>query len=135
MPLARVPLTGSQDVAMANVSLQRTYTFDNSGSGVGTNFLIDELNVQGLPSLLFWVTLSASTPVPGVLWNPLFSVVNTTAGGVTVPDWQPFTNGFILVPANVTTFAIRAAVGLIGARISVPAGQIVSVGTVLTAGG
>lgn len=133
MPLARVPITGSQDVAMANVSLQRTYTFDNSASPAGTNFLIDELNVQGLPSLLFWVYLSS--PVAGTVWSPLFSVVNTTTGGVTAPDWKPFTNGFILVPLNVTTFPIRAAVGLMGAQISVPAGQIVTVTTVLTAGG
>jgi hypothetical protein len=75
MPLARVPITGSQDVAMANVSLQRTYTFDNSASAAGTNFLIDELNVQGLPSLLFWIYLSS--PVAGTVWSPLFSVVNT----------------------------------------------------------
>ena len=133
MPLARVPLTGSQDVAMANVSLERSYTLTApAGPGV-TSFDIHELNVQGLPSLFFWITLP--TPVGGVVWNPTFSVTNTTVAGVTTPNWHPFTNGIILVPVNVTTFAIRAAVGIVGMRITIPGGNTITVNTITTAGG
>ena len=132
MPLARVPLTGSQDVAMANVSLERSYTL-TAPAGPGTNFIVNELNVQGLPSLFFWVRLTSA--VPGVLWTPLFSVTNTTVAGATVPNWFPFNNGFILVPANVTTFSIRAAVGVIGMQFNVPGGNTITVSTVTTAGG
>lgn len=133
MPLARVPLTGSQDVAMANVSLENKITLDNSAGGAGRRFVINELNVQGLPSLLFWVRLNS--PVPNILWNPLFSVTNVTLGGATAPNWHEFTNGFILVPGNVTTFTIRAAVGIVGMAFTVPAGTSIDVDTVTTAGG
>jgi hypothetical protein len=113
---------------MANVSLERSYTL--TGGGVAT--IVNELNVQGLPSLFFWVRLN--TALPGVLWTPLFSVTNTTVAGVTQPNWFPFNNGFILVPANVTTFSIRAAVGVIGMQFNIPAGNTITVDTVTTAG-
>jgi hypothetical protein len=91
------------------------------------------LNVLGLPSLLYWINLTS--PVPNVNWTPLFAVTNTTVGGVTTPNWHDFNNGFILVPGNVTTFSVRAAVALAGMRITVPAGNAVSIITVITAGG
>ena len=134
MPLARVPLTGSQDVAMANVSLERQYTLTAPAGPPGvTSFIVHELNVQGLPSLFFWVDLL--TPLGGVVWNPVFSVTNTTVAGVTTPNWHFFNNGVILVPGNVTTFAIRAAVGIVGMRFTIPAGNTITVNTVTTAGG
>jgi hypothetical protein len=118
---------------MANVSLENKITLDNSAGGAGRRFVINELNVQGLPSLLFWVRLNS--PVPNILWNPLFSVTNVTLGGATAPNWHEFTNGFILVPGNVTTFTIRAAVGIVGMAFTVPAGTSIDVDTVTTAGG
>jgi hypothetical protein len=133
MPLARVPLTGTFDVAMANVSLENKTTLDNSAGGVDTTFTFNELTVQGLPSLMYWIRLDTATP--GVTWNPLFSITNITTGGVTAPNWFPFTNGFLLVPGNVTTFFVRAAVGVAGMSVIVPANQIVTVTTVITAGG
>ena len=133
MPLARVPLTGTFDVAMANVSLENKTTFDNSASGVVTSFTFNELNVQGLPSLMYWIRLDSA--VPGVTWNPFFSITNITTGGVTVPNFHAFTNGFVLVPGNTTTFFVRAAVGVAGMGIGVPPNQIVTVTTVITAGG
>jgi len=134
MPLARVPLTGSFDVAMANVSLERKLTITNTGPNAARFILSDfELNVQGLPSLFFWVRLN--TPIANILWNPVFAVNNITTGGVTAPNWLTFTNGFVLVPGNVTTFAIRAAVGTIGMGFDVPAGTAIDVNVVLTAGG
>lgn len=134
MPLARVPLTGSFDVAMANVSLEREMDIVNAGGAPARIILNDfELNVQGLPSLFFWVRLN--TPIANILWNPLFAVSNVTAGGVTAPNWYPFTNGFILVPGNVTTFAIRAAVGTLGMSFDLPAATTISVTVVITAGG
>lgn len=131
MPLNRVPLAGNQIVAMANVSLELKETF--TAGAVDTTFTFNELNVLGLPSLFYWINLT--TPVPNVNWVPLFAVTNTTSGGVTVPNWHDFNNGFILVPGNVTTFTIRAAVALAGMRITVPANQIATVTTVITAGG
>ena len=131
MPLARVPLTGSQDVAMANVSLEKKFTI--TAGGADTTVTFNELNVQGLPSLMYWIRLD--TPILGVTWNPVFAVTNTTAGGVTVPNWLNFTNGFLLVPGNVTTFFVRAAIGVAGMRVTVPAGNVVDVTTVITAGG
>jgi len=134
MPLARVPLTGSFDVAMANVSLERELTITNPDPNAARFILNDfELNVQGLPSLFFWVRLN--TPIANILWNPLFAVSNVTTGGVTAPNWFTFTNGFVLVPGNVTTFALRAAVGTIGMAFDVPGGTAISVTVVLTAGG
>jgi hypothetical protein len=134
MPLARVPLTGSFDVAMANVSLERKLTITNPGPNAASFILPDfELNVQGLPSLFFWVRLDS--PVANILWNPLFAVSNATTGGVTVPSWVPFTNGFVLVPGNVTTFAIRAAVGTVGVAFDVPSLTSIDVTVVITAGG
>lgn len=131
MPLARVPLTGSQDVAMANVSLERKLTF--TAGGADTSFTFNELNVQGLPSLMYWIRLDSA--IPGVGWSPVFAVTNTTTGGVTAPNWLDFTNGFLLVPGNVTTFFARAAIGVAGMRITVPANQTVNVVAVITAGG
>lgn len=134
MPLARVPLTGTFDVAMATVSLERQIDITNPGPNAARIILNDfELNVQGLPSLFFWVRLN--TPIANILWNPLFAVSNVTTGGVTAPNWYEFTNGFILVPGNVTTFAIRAAVGTLGMAFDVPPGATISVTTVTTAGG
>lgn len=133
MPLARVPLTGSQDVAMANVSLEKKLTLDNTAGGAPALFNVNELNVQGLPSLLFWVRLDSAAV--GITWNPLFAVTNTTTGGVTAPNWHNFTNGVILVPGNITTFTLRAAVGVVGMSFSVPPGVSIDVTTVTTAGG
>lgn len=133
MPLARVPLTGSQDVAMANVSLEKKLTLDNTAGIAPALFFVNELNVQGLPSLLYWVRLDSAAV--GIVWNPLFAVTNTTAGGVTVPNWHNFANGIILVPGNITTFNIRAAVGLVGMSLSVPPATSIDVTTVMTAGG
>lgn len=134
MPLARVPLTGTFDVAMANVSLERKIDITNPDPNAARFILPDfELNVQGLPSLFFWVRLN--TPIPNILWNPLFAVNNTTASGVTVPSLVTFTNGFVLVPGNVTTFAIRAAVGTVGVAFDIPPGATISVTVVITAGG
>ena len=134
MPLARVPLTGTYDVAMANVSLERKIDITNPDPNAARFILSDfELNVQGLPSLFFWVRLD--TLIPNILWNPLFAVSNATTGGVTAPNWYPFTNGFVLVPGNVTTFAIRAAVGTAGVAFDVPPGATISVTVVITAGG
>ena len=131
MPLNRVPLAGNQIVAMANVSLELKETF--TAGGADTTFIFNELNVLGLPSLLYWISLAS--PVPNVNWTPLFAVTNTTVGGVTTPNWHDFNNGFILVPGNVTTFSVRAAVALAGMRITVPANNAVSIITVITAGG
>jgi hypothetical protein len=134
MPLARVPLTGSFDVAMANVSLERKLTVTNPAPNAAKIIVNDlELNVQGLPSLFFWIRLDS--PVANILWNPLFAVDNVTAGGVTVPNWFPFTNGFILVPGNVTTFVIRAAVGTVGISLDIPAGTSIDITTAISAGG
>ena len=41
MPLARVPLTGSFDVAMANVSLERKLTITNPGPNAASFILPD----------------------------------------------------------------------------------------------
>jgi hypothetical protein len=133
MPLARVPLTGSLDVAMANVSLENKVTFDNSAGIAPVTFTFNELQVTGLPSLMYWVRLD--TPVANVVWNPMFAITNVTTGGITAPNWHPFTNGFVLVPGNVTTFFVRAAVGTAGMTIGVPAGTSVTVTTVISAGG
>lgn len=133
MPLSRVPLTGNQAVAMANVSLENKTTFDNTASLVDKVFTFNELNVEGLPSLLYWIRLDSA--VAGVVFQPVFSVTNVTTGGVTAPNWFPFTNGIILVPGNVTTFTIRAAVGLAGMQVTVPAQTALGVTTAITAGG
>jgi hypothetical protein len=133
MPLARVPLTGSLDVAMANVSLENKVTFDNSLGANPVTFTFNELQVTGLPSLMYWIRLDS--PVANVVWNPLFAITNITTGGVTVPNFHVFTNGFVLVPGNTTTFFVRAAVGTAGMSVAVPAGTSVTVTTVISAGG
>jgi hypothetical protein len=118
---------------MANVSLERKFSLNNPNN-FDLNLTINELNVQGLPSLMYWIRLD--TPILGVRWSPLFSVTNVTTGGVTAPNWLPFTNGFILVSSNVTTFFVRAAVGVAGMGVTLPAGAgVVDVTTVITAGG
>jgi hypothetical protein len=132
MPLNRVPLTGNQIVAMANVSRAEKTSF----SSVGT-FDYSQLNALGLPSLLYWVRLD--TAVANVRFYPLFAVDNVTAGGVPVPNWASFTNGSILVAGNVSVFTIRAAVSVIGIRIVIdpPLAPFlpISVTSILTAGG
>ena len=132
MPLNRIPLTGNQIVAMANVSRELKTEF----TSVGT-FDYSELNVLGLPSLMYHVRLI--TPVANVRFYPLFAVANITTGAVPTPNWSAFNNGTILVPGSVAVFTIRAAVSIIGIRIvldpplapSLP----ISVATILTAGG
>jgi hypothetical protein len=132
MPLNRVPLTGNQIVAMANVSREEKTSFTSTGT-----FDYSELNVLGLPSLLYWVRLDS--PVANVRFYPLFAVTNITTAGVPVPNWAPFNNGTILVPGNHTVFTIRAAVSTIGIRIVLdpPLAPLlpISVTTILTAGG
>lgn len=133
MPLNRTPLTGNQIVAMANVSLQRDYSFPAPGANPSIN-TVNEINVLGLPSLMYHITLNS--PVAGVIFTPLFSVQNITTGGVTAPNWVPFTNGALLVPGNVFVFSIRAAVGQAAAEITIPAGGgPTAVRVIITAGG
>ena len=139
MPLNRTPLTGNQIVAMANVSLQRNYTLtgDTAGPVAQTRYpIVNEINVLGLPSLTYWVRLNS--PVGGIVFTPMFSVQNTTVGGVTVPNWLPFTNGAVLVPGNVFTFFVRSAVANAAVEFAIapsaPATSI-NVDVVITAGG
>lgn len=135
MPLNRVPLTGNQIVAMANVSRRETITLAAAPPAEKIQDFI-ELNVLGLPSLMYYVSLPPGAP-GGIIWQPLFAVDNTTVGGVTVPNWQLFNNGFVLVPGNVTVFTIRAAVSLAAMRFNVPPPFAVTGGVtgIITAGG
>jgi hypothetical protein len=135
MPLNRVPLTGNQIVAMANVSRRETLTLLASPPADKVQDFL-EINVLGLPSLMYYVRLPAGAP-GGIVWEPLFAVDNITVGGVTVPNWQPFTNGFVLVPGNVTVFTIRAAVSLAAMRFNIPGGLVntPNVTGIITAGG
>ena len=132
MPLNRVPLTGNQIVAMANVSRQEKTEF----TSVGT-FSYSELNVLGLPSLMYHVQLIS--PVANVRAYPLFAVSNITAGGAPTPNWASFDNGTVLVPGSVSVFTIRAAVAVIGIRIVIdpPLAPFlpIYINTILTAGG
>ena len=132
MPLNRIPLTGNQIVAMANVSRELKTTF----TSVGT-FDYSELNVLGLPSLMFHTRLV--TPVANVRVYPLFAVANVTTGTAPTPNWAQFDNGTILVPGSVSVFTIRAAVSIIGIRIVIDGALApflpISVATILTAGG
>lgn len=131
MPLNIVPLTGQDVLAMANVSRAEKFTFAQ-----GTSNDVMELPVLGLPSLFYSVTLR--TGVGGVIFSPLFSVDNVTVGGVPTPNWNPFTNGSVLVPFNVTNFTIRANVAVAGVRIIVPAvvpGGSIAISIVITASG
>lgn len=133
MPLTRVPLTGNEALAMANVSLERTWTLARDPAGLAT-YNVSELNVLGLPSLMYWVRLNSI--VGGVVFNPLFSVSNVTTGGVSVPNWKSFANGFVLVPGNVTVFTIRASVAVAGMQFNLPVGAgNVNIDTVITAAG
>lgn len=116
---------------MANVSLQRSYTF--TAGLAQESFIRNELSVLGLPSLMYWVRLN--TPLNGVLFTPQFAVQNLTTGGVAAPNWLPFNNGALLVPGNVFVFTIRAAVAQAAVEITVPPLQTVSVDVVITAGG
>jgi hypothetical protein len=135
MPLNRTPLTGNQIVAMANVSLQRNYTLTGQ-VGVDTSFTLNELNVLGLPSLMYWVRLNSG--VNNIVFTPLFAVQNTTTGGLTAPDWLPFTNGAVLVPGNIFVFTIRASAANAAAQFSIPGGIApisINVDVVISAGG
>jgi len=135
MPLTRTPLTGNQIVAMANVSLQRSYTIQVPGPVPQTS-IVNEINVLGLPSLMYWIRLN--TAVGNVLFTPLFAVQNTNVGTVVAPNWLPFSNGVILVPGNIFVFTIRAAVANAAAEFiipNVPPGGSISVDVVITAGG
>ena len=135
MPLTRTPLTGNQIVAMANVSLQRSYTIQVPGPVPQTS-IVNEINVLGLPSLMYWIRLN--TAVGNVLFTPLFAVQNTNVGTVVEPNWLPFTNGVVLVPGNIFVFTIRAAVANAAAEFiipNVPPGGSISVDVVITAGG
>ena len=133
MPIDTVTLTGNQIVAMANVSRADKYTF-TANPATTALFEFNELAVVGLPSLMYWIRLD--DPVAGVIFRPVFSVENITAGTAPVPAWAPFTNGSILVPTNVTVFTIRAAVSMMAAQITLPPGVgSVNFSVILTAGG
>lgn len=124
MPIDRVNLSGNTPVSMGSVVLQRKYTL--TGSAVAaTSTTLAELNVIGLPSLMYWVQLD--TAVPNIVWTPMFSVQNITSGGVTAPNWIPFNNGIVIAPSTVSTFTIRAAVALAGIRITIPSAAPASV--------
>ena len=138
MPLNRTPLTGNQIVAMANVSLQQTYTLTGVAGVGATTFEVNFLNVLGLPSLMYWVRLNS--PVGNIAFTPLFSVQNTTTAALTAPNWLPFTNGALLVPGNIFVFTIRASVSQAAAQFIIPgagggAPSTASLDVVITAGG
>lgn len=135
MPLTRTPLTGNQIVAMANVSLQRSYTIQVPGPVPQTS-IVNEINVLGLPSLMYWIRLNSA--VGNVVFTPLFAVQNTNVGTVISPSWLPFTNGAVLVPGNIFVFTVRASVANAAAEFiipNVPPGNSISVDVVITAGG
>jgi hypothetical protein len=117
---------------MANVSRELKTQFTTVGT-----FDYSELNVLGLPSLMFHTRLI--TPVANVRVYPLFAVANITTGAVPTPNWAQFDNGTILVPGSVSVFTIRAAVSIIGIRIVIDGALApflpISVATILTAGG
>lgn len=132
MPLNRIPLSGNQIVAMANVSREVKTTFTTTGT-----FDYAELPCLGLPSLMYWVRLD--TGVPNVRFYPLFAVSNVSTPTGPVPNFVSFTNGQILVAGNIAVFTIRAAVAVIGIRIVIDNALApflpISVTATLTAGG
>lgn len=120
---------------MANVSLQRNYTLTGNALAI-TAPIVNELNVLGLPSLMYWVRLNSA--VANIIFTPMFSVQNTTAAGQTVPNWLEFSNGALLVPGNIFVFTIRASVANAAAQFTIPAGApplTFNVDVVITAGG
>lgn len=116
---------------MANVSLQRSYTF--TAGAAATSFVENEISVLGLPSLMYWVRLTA--PIAAVIFTPLFAVQNVTVGGQAAPNWLPFNNGAALVPGNVFVFTIRAAVAQAAVEFTVPPNSVITADVVITAGG
>lgn len=133
MPLNRIPLTGNQIVAMANVSRELKTEFAAAGT-----YDYSELPCLGLPSLMYHTQLITPGAI-NVRVYPLFAVSNVTTGTTPVPNWASFTNGQILVVGNTTVFTIRAAVAIMGIRIVIDPlpGQPfpIFVNTILTAGG
>lgn len=133
MPLDRVLYAGNEVVAMGSVSQQRSFTLSTpADSASPLTFTRLEMNVTGLPSLTYWVRLQSA--VANVIFTPQFSIMNTTTAGVTNADWRPFTNGFVLVPGNISLFTVRSAVAKMSIAITVPIGQSVTVDLIVSAG-
>jgi|LauGreDrversion4_2_1035121.scaffolds.fasta_scaffold134862_2 hypothetical protein len=134
MPIDRVNLSGHTSISMGSVVLQRKYTLTGSTTAA-TSTTINEINVIGLPSLMYWIQLT--TAVPNVVWTPMFSVQNITSGGASAPNWLAFNNGIVVAPSAVSTFTIRAAVALAAIRVTIPSAtpaSSVEVTVVITGG-
>lgn len=134
MPIDRVNLSGHTSISMGSVVLQRKYTLTGSVTAA-TSTTINEINVIGLPGLMYWIQLT--TAVPNVVWTPLFSVQNITSGGASAPNWLAFNNGIVIAPSAVSTFTIRAAVALAAIRVTIPSAtpaSTIEVSVVITGG-
>jgi hypothetical protein len=83
MPLVRIPTTGSELVASAQVVRRRVITV---GAGVGLDPLQTlELQINNLPNIFIWLRQTAG--VNGISFSPYFAVDNTNTAGAVRPNW------------------------------------------------
>ena len=83
MPLVRIPTTGAELVASAQVVRRRTITV-LAGAAI-TPLPALQLQINNLPNIFIWMEQTAGAN--GIAFAPFFAVDNLNSAGTVVPNW------------------------------------------------
>ena len=120
MPLVRLPTTGAELVASANVYLRRTVTIV---PGTSTNFLQDiNLQINNLPNIFVWIRQTGG--VMGLSFFPSFAVDNIDVAGVVTPNWLPLTVPQAVFLNQPSFFTFRIVATMLTLGVDYPGGGI-----------
>ena len=126
MPLQSRNTSGGVTVTSSSLSTQRELSFN-------ANAQSEELYVESLPNLVFWVMQTAGAAPATII--PQFSIVNITGGaGVPVPEFLPLTAPIVLPALNVPLLLyFRLPCNRIRIDFTPPGGQATTVDYVISA--
>lgn len=125
MPLQSRNTSGGVTVTSSTLSTQRDLTFN-------ANTQSEELYVESLPNLVFWVMQTAGAAPATII--PQFSILNVTGVTVPVPQFLPLTAPTVLPALNVPILLyFRLPCNRIRIDFTPPAGQNTTVTYVLSA--
>ena len=129
MPLVRIPTTGAQLIASAQVVQRRQLTIA-AGAAISPLQAL-ELQVNNLPNVFIWIEQTAGAN--GLSFSPYFAVDNTNVAGTVRPNWLQLAPASAIALGVPTFFNLRIVGNMITLGIDNPTGAAATLQVVVGA--
>jgi hypothetical protein len=116
MPLVRIPTTGAELVASAQVVRRRTITVA-AGAAI-TPLPALQLQINNLPNIFIWMEQTAGAN--GIAFSPYFAVDNINVAGAVQPNWLQLAPSSAIALGVPTFFNLRIVGNMITLGIDNP---------------